>query len=63
MKTTINVAKETVRNGIMVAFRITLSPHEWDWTQIEQQEMAHTILFLYSKLEEIREKANVEAVE
>lgn len=32
--------------GRIVAARVTLSPHEWTWTDEEQIEMARTIISL-----------------
>jgi hypothetical protein len=38
------------------AYRITLSPHEWTWTQEEQQNMAEAIVLLDKERQELREK-------
>ena len=43
----------TDRNGFC-AIRITMSPHEWTWTQDEQEEMARELLRLDALLEECK---------
>lgn len=38
-------------------YRITLSPHEWTWTQDEQEEMANHILKQEQEINELRRLA------
>jgi len=33
------------------AYRITLSPHEWEWTQEDQEEMAREIIKYQKNME------------
>jgi len=35
---------EDQSSGLHVAYRIALSPHEWEWTQKEQEDMARWIM-------------------
>ena len=42
------------RKPISTAYRVTLSPHEWEWTQEEQVELARDVLRGQSKIQELR---------
>lgn len=49
------MTNEEIKNKAMFsAARITLSPHEWSWTQAEQEEMARYILDQSREIEELR---------
>jgi len=39
-----------------VAYRITLSPHEWTWTQEEVEAMARTVVLLDEERELLKKK-------
>lgn len=56
--TEIHLKKEQVNSAIMSAMRITMSPHEWSWTQLEQEEMAMTILWLGAENSKLLAKYN-----
>jgi hypothetical protein len=40
------------------AYRITLSPHEWTWTQAEQEEMARDVQKLLTENDKFRKALN-----
>lgn len=44
------LSDELKSSACMSAWRITLSPHEWTWTQKEQEEMAKYIVLLSNKV-------------
>jgi len=46
--------------AISVAHRVTMSPHEWQWNEDEQQAMAQYCLWAAQRLENIRRVAGGE---
>lgn len=43
--------EELLKRALWSASYIELSPHEWTWTQTEQEEMAKAILLLNKKID------------
>ena len=43
---------------IDLAFRLTMSPHEWTWTQHEQVLMARYVLWAHQRLSAIKQLAD-----
>ena len=53
-QTTIPMNTHTEEIAIEAAYRLTLSPHEWEWTDGEIREMAHYCLWAHQRLAAIR---------
>ena len=41
--------EDTVKKALFSAMYITASPHEWSWTQTEQENMARALIILSKK--------------
>lgn len=41
--------------AIEVALRLTMSPHEWEWSQGEQESMARYVLWAHQRLSGIKQ--------
>lgn len=54
--TTIHITEEQKHCAIMSAIRMTMSDHEWTWTQEEQQNMAGMILWLCTENSKLKGK-------
>lgn len=54
----VTVDQETERIAIDSAYRLLLSPHEWTWTQAEQEAMARFVLLSHQQLSAIRQVAS-----
>lgn len=48
--TKIVISEDEKTRAAMSAYRITMSPHEWQWSQADQEAMASYILFLSAEL-------------
>jgi len=55
--TKIHITKDQIQSATYSALRITLSQHEWTWTQAEQEEMATYILWQAVELQTLVDKS------
>jgi len=51
--TQLHVNQATLKSAVDLAYRVTMSPHEWTWTNEEATEMAQYVLWACQKLEAI----------
>ena len=54
-QTRIVMSEESRQLAIDVAFRVTMSEHEWEWTNHEQATMAEYCLWAFQRLEIIEQ--------
>ena len=52
--TKIHITPEQVHSAIMSSMRITMSEHEWEWTQKDQEEMATCNLWQATERSKLR---------
>ena len=45
-----------LKKGLFAAGWLAGSPHEWNWSQEEQEAMAHTVIILDAELRELQRK-------
>ena len=48
--TKIHITEDEKKSAVMSALRVTMSPHEWTWTDREQVEMAQYILWQSTRI-------------
>lgn len=54
-QTELNVKLDIRTKAIQVAYRMTLSPHEWTWNQDEQEAMAQFVLWAHQRIDAYRQ--------
>lgn len=56
-QTQLHMDKLIYDRAIEAAFRITMSPHEWEWSPVEQCAMAAFVLYSHQRLGGIEQLA------
>ena len=46
-------------DAVRAAYYLTLSPHEWQWTQAQQESMANYVLWACQRLSAIRQLGDI----
>ena len=52
--TTSDKEKAILKKGLWAAQWLAASPHEWNWSQEEQEAMAHSVVILDGELRELQ---------
>ena len=56
-QTNVSMSEVDRKLAIQYAYRMTLSPHEWEWTQADQELMARYCLWACQRLDGISQLA------